>query len=146
MPTPTESDKTTREPVALVATDDLKDPAVRAAFAAKMADAIVDAVNHDRVTAGLPPLQDDPEDAEPALALPANPNEGAIPMNAKNPTPDDGYDAALALASAQYTVGASADDDEDHRPAAPRVPDWDMDEVTIARYRAMLGLDDPDPR
>jgi hypothetical protein len=67
-------------------------------------------------------------------------------MNAPKPTPDDGYDAAIALASAQYTVGASAEDDEDARPPAPPLPDWDIDAVTIARYRAMLGLDDPDPQ
>jgi hypothetical protein len=80
---PDEPDTTTRrEPVALVASADLRDPAVRAAFAAKMADAVVDAVNHRRVTAGLPPLQEDDDAdgaAEHAQALPPNEKKSPSP-------------------------------------------------------------------
>jgi hypothetical protein len=160
---PTESDKTTRQPIALVAAGDMRDPAVRAAFAARMADAAVDAVNHRLATAGLPPLQEDVEGAETASepprdehALPAHSlkeklplkEELAVTMNSNGPIPADGYEAAIALVSAQYTAGAASDPYEaiDTGPEPPPLPDFPMTEELAARYRAMLGLDDPDVR
>jgi hypothetical protein len=155
---PTESDKTTREPIALVAAGDMRDPAIRAAFAAKMADAAVDAVNHRLATAGLPPLQEDVEGAENAPEPPRNEdalsahslkeNEIAVTVDSSGPVPDDGYEAAIALASAEYTRGVASDAHEaiDKGPEPPPVPDFPMSDVDVARYRAMLGLDDPDVR
>ena len=148
---PTESDKTTREPIALVAAGDMRDPAIRAAFAAKMADAAVDAVNERLVTAGLPPLQEDvkggetpPEPRRDEHALSAHSlkeGEIAVTVDTSGPIPDDGYEAAIALASAQYTQGVASDPHEaiDEGPEPPPVPDFPMSDVDIARYRAMLA-------
>lgn len=49
--------KGTKEPIALVSPESLKDPKKRKAFIDKMADKVVDMVAAERKRMGLPPLK-----------------------------------------------------------------------------------------